>query len=221
MMVIALELGLLAWPLASAAAIPFEWLLSKIGAAPELPAPQTTMQTVILGITVVLVAPLVEEPMLRGFVLRSWLPLGGGIAAVASGILFGVLHGQLAQLVALIVVGVLLGGVVLRSGSIIPPMILHGTFNAISFAALLSQNRLSWLDDGDLLIIALAVLPLFGWLLLYLWRATAPKPISAPPLRDSDWILAFVGGIFVSGLFVVFAALDVLSRLLPPTLQSF
>ncbi len=218
MILLAAALGALVWFPANAAALPFEWLLSKIGAAPEVPTPQTTMQAVILGVTIIFAAPLVEEPMFRGFVLHGWLPVGGGAAALASGVLFGMLHGQLAQLVSLVIVGVLLGVVALRSGSIFPPMVLHAVFNLLSFVTLLNQNRLDWLSDVAVLEIGAVVLPLFIWMLVLLWRSTPPPKRPAVSPTDTDWVLAAVGGFLVVGLFGVFAVLDILSRLLSPML---
>lgn len=220
MLLLAVALGVLVWFPANAAALPFEWWLSKIGSAPELPTPQNAGQALILGITVIVAAPIVEEPMFRGFVLRGWLPVGSGAAVLVSGVLFGMLHGQLAQLVALIIVGVLLGVVALRSGSIFPPMVLHATFNAISFFALMNQDKLAWLSDADVLKIGAVVLPLFVWMVFLLLRSS-PKP-AAPgkPPSDADWVLAAVGGVLVMGLFGLFAVLDILSRLLPPTLTG-
>ncbi len=220
MVLLAVGLGVLVWFPANAAAVPFEWMLSKIGAAPEFPTPQTTVQMVVLGVMLVVAAPLVEEPMFRGFVLRGWLPVGSGAAILVSGVLFGMLHAQLAQLVALVIVGVLLGVVALRSGSIFPPMALHATFNAISFLALVNQNRLDWLNDAAVIKIGAVVFPLFIWTLILLFQATpSPKKPTVPP-TDTDWALAAVGGLLVAGLFGVFAVLDILSRLLPPTLPG-
>ncbi len=221
MIALAVALGVLVWLPANAAALPFEWWLSKIGSAPEIPRPETMMQAIVLGFTVIVAAPLVEEPMFRGFVLRGWLPVGNTAAILVSGILFGMLHGQLAQLVALIIVGILLGVVALRSGSIIPAMALHATFNALSFAAILYQNQLNWLDDADLVKLALVVLPLLVWTLVLLWRSAPAPKIDAPHPTETDWALAGVAGFFVLGLFGVFAALDILSRVLPPSLTGF
>ncbi len=216
MLLLAMALGVLVWFPANAAAVPFEWLLSKIGAAPEFPAPQTTAQMVVLGVMLILAAPLVEEPMFRGFVLRGWLPVGSGAAVLVSGVLFGMLHAQLAQLVALIIVGVLLGVVALHSGSIFPPMVLHATFNAISFFAMLNQNRLAALDDAAVLKIGAVVLPLFVWMLLVLFRtAPPPKKNDTAPPTEIDWVLTAVGGVVILGLFGVFAVLDILSRMMP------
>lgn len=219
---LAVGLGVLAWPLATAASLPFEWALSKIGPAPELPAPENLFQTFVLGFTVMVAAPLVEEPMFRGFVLRGWLSVSRWAAIAVSGVLFGMLHGQLAGLVALALVGILLGTVAVRTASTIPAMVLHGTFNAISFAFLLNDARLGWLDDGDVLIIAAAVLPLFIWLMIAFFRSTHPEKTPIHIARSApEWTLVALGGVLVMGLFGVFAALDIVSRLLPPVLRGF
>ncbi len=218
---LAVGLGVLAWPLATAASLPFEWALSKIGPAPELPVPENLFQIFVLGFTVMVAAPLVEEPMFRGFVLRGWLSVSRWAAIAVSGVLFGMLHGQLAGLVALALVGILLGTVAVRTSSTIPAMVLHGTFNAISFVFLLNDARLGWLDDGDVLIIAAAVLPLFIWLMIAFFRSTRPETPARIVHSAPEWTLVALGGVLVMGLFGVFAALDIVSRLLPPVLRGF
>lgn len=221
MILLAAGLGVTVWPLASAVSLPFEWILSQIGPAPEFPAPENLFQAIIFGVTVMLVAPVVEEPMFRGFVLRGWQSVGSWAAILVTGVLFGLLHGQLAQLPALTLVGILLGIIVLRSGSIIPGLILHGVFNALGFFSLINATWITSIPDTTVLLVSTVVLPLFIILLMRLMRhpRAAVPAISMPD--DVGWLLVALGSLGVMGLFGIFAMLDIANRMLSPFLGGF
>jgi uncharacterized protein len=78
-------------------------------------------------------APVAEELTLRS-VLFGWLrkhvpPIAAGIISAAA---FAALHGSLVLLPGTFLVGLALAWTYERSGSILPCMLLHGCFNAIS-----------------------------------------------------------------------------------------
>lgn len=94
---------------------------------------------------VVVVAPVFEEMLFRGFLfngLRRTLGLYG--AALASGLLFAVIHVSSFDLVGLIVpftiIGALFALLVAKTGSLWNAILVHATFNAISVAAALSSR---------------------------------------------------------------------------------
>ena len=74
-------------------------------------------------------APIVEELTFRGLGMSLLLPYGRRTAILATGVLFGVVHGLLIALPLLIVFGVAVGWVRDRTQSVYPGMVLHGTFN--------------------------------------------------------------------------------------------
>jgi membrane protease YdiL (CAAX protease family) len=87
-------------------------------------------------------APIFEELFFRGL-LQPLLSksFGSAIGILLTAILFGALHlpeySQVWQYgVAIIIVGIVLGYVRARSGSLIPSTIMHGCFNAVSVVAL-------------------------------------------------------------------------------------
>jgi len=208
-------LGVLLWPVASAITIPFEWLMSLIGPSPDLPTPQTLGQTITFAALLTVIAPLVEEPMFRGFVMRGWLPLGAGWAIAASGVLFGMLHGQLAQLVGLSLVGGLLGYVSLRSGSIVPGMIIHGVFNAISFAFLMFEAQLAWFSDWHVSLAAALAIPLLALVLWTFHQTARPRSMAAAGWPDTRGIILLaVSAVLVVSMFGVMGVLDILSRMM-------
>ncbi|MBI3662802.1 MAG: CPBP family intramembrane metalloprotease [Acidobacteria bacterium] len=93
----------------------------------------------LMAVMAVLVAPIVEETVFRGFlypVFARSLGMGGGIAL--TGIFFGLMHAQQlwggwAQIALLVVVGVLFTLARARTGSVITSYLLHFGYNAIQF----------------------------------------------------------------------------------------
>jgi len=87
---------------------------------------------------VCLIAPVTEELLMRGFVLKglrrsySW-----GFALIVSAALFGILHMNLVQGISAFAGGLILGGVYLRSNHLLSCMLMHAFYNGISFVLLL------------------------------------------------------------------------------------
>ncbi len=80
-----------------------------------------------------LVPAVCEELAFRGFIFSGLIRGGGRMrAVVVSAIMFGVSHGLLQQSIAATVMGLMLGWVALRTGSVIPCLIIHFTNNALS-----------------------------------------------------------------------------------------
>lgn len=85
-----------------------------------------------------LLAPLVEELIFRGAILRVLLKYCGDrrhwIAIALSALVFAVVHGNLAQGVHAFVMGLLLGWLYYRTHSIVPGVVLHWVNNTVSYA---------------------------------------------------------------------------------------
>lgn len=101
---------------------------------------------VALVITAVVAAPIVEEMVFRGVVmrgLRSRLPMVAVIAL--QGVLFGLAHvdpvrgaGNIGLVMVLSAVGVAFGGAVALLGRITPAIVAHAIFNAVVLAIVLT-----------------------------------------------------------------------------------
>jgi sodium transport system permease protein len=84
-----------------------------------------------------------EELAFRGFIFGGLIRQGGRLrAVVVTALIFGISHGFLQQSIAASCMGVLLGFIALRTGSVLPCMLLHFTNNALS----VSVGRLA--DSG-------------------------------------------------------------------------
>jgi membrane protease YdiL (CAAX protease family) len=86
------------------------------------------------AVTAMVLAPLFEETLFRGVLLpvlaRHW---GPPIAVLMSALVFGLAHLSLGELVPLLVLGVGLGWLRLRTGRLAPCVLMHGLWNGFTF----------------------------------------------------------------------------------------
>lgn len=107
------------------------------------PVPQGILE-LLLGLTqeswgnfllLVVVAPLTEELLFRGLILRGLIAQRGEWAAVLySSLLFGLLHLNPWQLASAFFLGIVLGWLFIQTRSLVPCILCHAAFNALSFA---------------------------------------------------------------------------------------
>ena len=114
--------------------VPFTWLnpdLDVSGEAKRLIDPVQGPGLVLLGVCLVVGAPLVEELFFRGLLQRALGRRFGPAWAVAvSSLVFGLTHYQPVQLLGLVVFGVVLGMMAHRTGRLGLGIVTHAAFNA-------------------------------------------------------------------------------------------
>jgi len=88
-------------------------------------------------------APLTEEFLFRGVLLKSMSKYGVPFAVFASSVLFGLIHGNIYQTPFAALVGVVLAYVAVRSGSIWPGVIIHMIVNCFATARDLTLSLVS------------------------------------------------------------------------------
>ena len=133
----------LAWCVVAAmgTVIPSTWLQELM---PQLPNIVEEQMTSILSsrwgyLTIALLAPLAEEVVFRGAVLRSLLGWDGGkamrpwTAIAVSALLFAISHLNPAQMPHAFLAGLLLGWMYWRTGSILPGMAYHWANNSAAY----------------------------------------------------------------------------------------
>ena len=91
----------------------------------------------IMGLSVVLTAPVMEEIFFRGFFFRG-LSNGFGVwpAALASGFIFSLAHLNLGAIIPFTLIGAIFAISYQRTGSLLTPIATHFAFNLISFSIL-------------------------------------------------------------------------------------
>jgi hypothetical protein len=92
---------------------------------------------ILMGVGVVLVAPVVEELFFRGLLLGTVRERWGTFAAViGSSVFFGATHFQPLQFAGLTAAGLVFAAAVVKTGRLGSAIAVHVGFNATTFAAL-------------------------------------------------------------------------------------
>jgi CAAX protease family protein len=94
-------------------------------------------------VVLVLLGPFAEELFFRGLGIRVLVQYGGLLAILATGVIFGLVHGILGALPPLVLFGIGLGWVRLRSASVWPSFIGHAAYNGFGILVLV----ISWAVD--------------------------------------------------------------------------
>lgn len=89
----------------------------------------------LVSVAVIALAPGVgEEVVMRGVLLPALVaPLGPLGAVVTSAVLFATIHFDPYRFLFTLVIGLVLGGLRLRTGSLWPPVVAHVTLNTLTF----------------------------------------------------------------------------------------
>lgn len=126
--------------------IPSTWLGEKIPY--EMPQEMEALLTEMMRnrwgyLAVGILAPLAEEVVFRGAILRVLLNMcksreqGAGLwawgAIVVSALIFGAVHGNVQQFVHATIIGILIGWMYYRTGSIIPGIVFHWVNNSAAY----------------------------------------------------------------------------------------
>ncbi len=109
----------------------------------------------------VVVAPVIEEIVFRGYVLRSLQKFGNVFAIFVSSALFGIWHGNLSQAMPIVLSSVVFGYMAIKSNSIIPCIIAHSFNNFFGTVMdLISQNTSHFVFNivyGSMIMIFMAL----------------------------------------------------------------
>lgn len=132
----ALAVVLAATGLAAFAVSYIEGFLGFLGlqaSSPEgLTLPQSGPAQVVYVLQICVLAPLCEEFIFRGMILQNLRRFGNGFAVVMSAILFGMVHGDLPQMVLAFLLGLVFGVLVIETDSIWVTIGMHAVVNTLS-----------------------------------------------------------------------------------------
>ncbi|MDA8290541.1 MAG: CPBP family intramembrane metalloprotease [Actinomycetota bacterium] len=103
---------------------------------------------VLLGVLICLGSPVVEELYFRGLLLRALggraaglgPRLGPAVSVAVVAVVFGLVHFEAIQLLALVGFGAVLGVLAWRTGRLGPGIVAHVTFNALAFVSVVRSR---------------------------------------------------------------------------------
>jgi len=133
--------------------LPWEHFDPKLSKELQQPAQHLTggfpgVDLAVIGELTVLVVPVVEELFFRGLVLRGFIRLFGGagpilgpvLAVTTTGIVFGLAHGELLELLGLAAFGILLSVLAYKFKRLGPSIFAHATFNLAAILDIAHQS---------------------------------------------------------------------------------
>lgn len=111
----------------------------------------------IMLISGIIIAPLTEEFICRGVLLRSFRRFGDFFAVVASSLVWALLHGNFVQGLPVFAMGIFFGMLAIKADSIIPTFIIHALNNTLAFitSSVDQNNYLAKLYGGLFIIVIL------------------------------------------------------------------
>ena len=122
----------------------FLGLLASWGLGAQAPVPVFQSGDTAAFFTLLLAAvcpALLEEFLFRGAILQYLRPFGNGLAVGVSGVLFALCHSSAAQFFPALATGLCLGCFAVRSGSLMPGMVFHFTYNASVLSMYMAQTQ--------------------------------------------------------------------------------
>ncbi len=198
-------IGLACWPVVAGMSTLIEQGLALIGPAPQIPYPTGLAESVIYALVLIVLAPMTEEPVFRGFVLTAWLRRGTALGLVLSGLLFAIVHFQLAAFVPLTFLGIGLGLLVHASNSLYSAMIAHACYNTVGTLFIIIPS-LRETPELSVIIAGAIALPLAIWL-LWVFVRRFPTSSEVSPARERSprvWtVLSLLVAMGISGLVAV------------------
>ena len=202
-MLLCLVLGAAIWPLAALLDIISSLVFQYSPAIPPELYPRTWPAAIALLLNLTISAPICEEVLFRGLLLRAYERYGAWLGITLSGLLFAFYHMRLQGVVALIPVALVLGYVVWRADSLFAGMAVHLSYNLIGGLYLVAASMRPDMPIGGLPLVAM--LPGLIVTAGVLWRlhratipASPPSPTRArmPHLREM-WPLLLAACIYV------------------------
>ena len=120
-------------------------------------------QVLALNLFVTALLPaLVEELVFRGYFLEALRPFGDRRALWMSALLFGLIHGNMAQIPFAFILGLVFAYAAMQSGSLLLPMLIHFCNNAMAVVLAFVEQYVSAEQYNALVLVVFGVLALVG-----------------------------------------------------------
>ncbi|MCQ2407732.1 MAG: CPBP family intramembrane metalloprotease [Oscillospiraceae bacterium] len=159
-------------------------------ASPDFSLSGSWKRTAVIVIYVVLIAPVTEELLMRGLVLRNLSRVSQRFGIFLSAFLFALMHENVAQFIYTLPLGILLGYITIRHHSVTPAIIVHMVTNAAGIVSELLRLHLSADVFNSFSIIFMLSVLLFGGASL-IWLAISEHlPDQTPHQRSRSLRIA-------------------------------
>ncbi len=168
--------------------------------------PRNGAEAFWLTFSTVIVAPVCEEIIFRGYIQRAYERGSPWRGIVVGGIVFVLYHLRFQGAPGLVPIAFALGFVSWRSNSIFPGMVLHAAYNGIASLFIIVASFFSSALVGGLALMSLCMgllmMPMALFMIWGLWRTTKP-PVKAAWPHLTGW-QAWVWGIPVVAMLGIY-----------------
>jgi len=168
--------------------------------------------SILMVVYVCILAPLTEEIIFRGIILKTTQKHGDLYAIILSSIMFSLFHGNLQQFIFPFFMGLLLGFITVKTRSIIPAIVCHAFSNSFSMATqyFVVDNKIV----SDIVPFFITILSILVFILFTVIYAKDIKSISRGDTSYMKTGKKLVAGL-TSAWSIVFIAIYVLGVALP------
>jgi membrane protease YdiL (CAAX protease family) len=174
---------------------------------PPTAFPGNLAEAVALAMTTMVVAPICEELMFRGYVFRAYEHRRVWIGIGVTSLIFALYHLRLQGVFALIPISIGLGIITWRTQSVLPSMAMHAAYNGISTIIMIATSFLPMrsvgIVTGMAICLGLLVAPFSVLAFLRLWKTTDPGSTQALKRETGwlrwAWIIPLIGLMLVYG----------------------
>lgn len=174
-------IALFIWTFAAYASMGIEEILSRFGLTSivdQTGLGETPLALAVTAVYTCIIAPITEEFMFRGMLLRVFSRANQKFAIFATAFFFGLAHGNIPQFVLAFLLGIFLAHITMRHDSIIPSIIVHMFVNTfVTLFGFLEDAGDTVMLIANMLLFAAAI---FGAVMLAVFKSGNRLPTATP-----------------------------------------
>ena len=149
-------------------AMGIDWVFEQVGVTlyePDLTSDDSLRGIVISAVYSIIVAPITEELLMRGFVQKNLCRVSQHFGIITTAFLFGVWHENISQFLLAFAGGLFFGYIAAKHNSLIPSIICHMVVNTFAEVFTLCEDQ-GWLFAESIINVLYMALALAGLLFL-------------------------------------------------------
>ena len=165
-------------------------LMKQLGVrsfAPQITVSGSMHRTAVLALYCCVVAPVTEELLMRGLVLKNLCRVSQRLGIVLSALLFAVMHENVPQMLLAFPLGVLLAYITIRHNSVTPAICVHICVNTVEFLMQLGNEYLPTRTFSTVNMVYTLGILLIGAVIFSLTLLTERLPVPTPHQSMRGW----------------------------------
>lgn len=163
---------------------------------PDLDTSSGLKSVILSMIYGVIIAPVSEELLMRGFVMKNLSRVSQRFGIIMSAFLFGLFHGNVPQFIAAFIAGLLFGYIDAKHDSLIPSILCHMVSNLFAELATIF-DQYGWYLAGDVLNWLYLALVLIGLVVFIRMLIVERFPRTTPHQAERGIRQAFASPLLV------------------------